>query len=210
MENDNNLIPVIGIDRLRMATDGTGIRTLIGTYGCPLRCKYCLNPQSWREEYKHASYSPEKIYNQLKVDNLYFQATNGGITIGGGEPLLHIKAIAELVRLCPKEWSIWIETSLYANAEAVTQAAELFDHFIVDIKTLDPEIYHQYTAGNGTVAYENLKQLLTLVGPERITVRVPEIPGFADKISQAESVRQLQALGITDIDAFCYSTKINK
>lgn len=210
MEDNNNLIPIIGIDRLRMATDGTGVRTLVGTYGCPLRCKYCLNPQSWREAYKHASYSPEKIYRRLKVDNLYFQATNGGITIGGGEPLLHIKAIAELVRLCPKEWSVWIETSLYADVDAVRQAAELFDHFIVDIKTLDSEIYHRYTGGVGAVAYENLKHLLHLVGPERITVRVPEIPGFVDKKAQAESVRTLQALGITDIDTFCYSTKINK
>lgn len=210
MTEDNKLIPIIGIDRLRMATDGTGVRTLIGTYGCSLRCQYCLNPQSWREKYKHSSYSPEQIYNKLKVDNLYFQATNGGITIGGGEPLLHIQAIEKLICLCPKEWSMWIETSLNADIEAVIKAAVLFDHFIVDIKTLDPEIYHRYTAGDGVVAYDNLKHLIALVGPERITVRVPEIPGFVDKITQAESVRQLQELGITDIDTFCYSTKINK
>ena len=210
MAEGKKLIPIIGIDRLRMATDGTGVRTLIGTYGCPLRCKYCLNPQSWREAYKHSSYSPESIFNQLKVDNLYFQATNGGITIGGGEPLLHIDAIEELVQLCPKEWSMWIETSLNVDSVAVIQAAKLFDHFIVDIKTLDPEAYHRYTTGNGKVAYDNLKLLITLAGPDRITVRVPEIPGFVDKEMQSKSVSQLQELGITDIDTFCYSTNINK
>lgn len=184
MVEDRKLIPIIGIERLRMATDGTSVRTLIGTYGCPLRCKYCLNPQSWRDEYKHSSYAPELIYNQLKVDNLYFQATNGGITIVGGEPLLHIEAIAELVGLCPKEWSIWIETSLNVDSKAVSRAAELFDHFIVDIKTLDPDIYFRYTTGNGTIAYDNLKRLIKMVGAEHITVRVPEIPGYADKVSQ--------------------------
>ena len=210
MVEDRKLIPIIGIERLRMATDGTGVRTLIGTYGCPLRCKYCLNPQSWRDEYKHSSYAPERIYNQLKVDNLYFQATNGGITIGGGEPLLHIEAIAELVGLCPKEWSIWIETSLNVDSKAVSRAAELFDHFIVDIKTLDPDIYFRYTTGDGTITYDNLKRLIKMVGAEHITVRVPEIPGYADKVSQAESINKLQELGITDIDSFCYSTTINK
>ena len=38
-----NTLPIIGIRRLRMGSDGTGIRTLIGLYGCPLRCRYCLN-----------------------------------------------------------------------------------------------------------------------------------------------------------------------
>lgn len=130
--------------------------------------------------------------------------------MGGGEPLLHIKAIAELVHLCPKEWSMWIETSLNVSSEAVTQAAELFDHFIVDIKTLDPDIYYRYTDCDGLIAYKNLNHLLTLVGPDRITVRVPEIPGFVDKEMQAKSVSQLQELGITDIETFCYSTRINK
>lgn len=210
MMEDGKLIPIIGIERLRMATDGTGVRTLLGTYGCPLRCKYCLNPQSWRDKYKHSAYAPERIYNQLKVDNLYFQATNGGITIGGGEPLLHIEAIAELINLCPKEWSMWIETSLNVDSSAVVQAAALFDHYIVDIKTLDPDVYYKYTAGDGIIAYDNLKLLLSLVGSERITVRVPEIPGYVDKAAQGESIKKLRELGITNIDAFCYLTKINK
>lgn len=199
-------IPVIGIERLRMATDGTGVRTLIGTYGCPLRCKFCLNPQSWNDKFKPPSYEPEEIFNLIKVDNLYFQATNGGITIGGGEPLLHIDGVEELLHFCPKEWSRWVETSLNVDKDSVVRAATLFDHFIVDIKTLDMEIYHEYTSGDGTIAFRNLQTLLNIIGPERITVRVPEIPGYADSQSQGQTVQRIKLMGINNIDKFRYHT----
>ncbi|MBO5646425.1 MAG: radical SAM protein [Clostridia bacterium] len=199
-------IPLISIHRLRMSTDGTGIRTLIGTYGCPLRCQYCLNPHCRQPDFQPALRTAEQILQEIKVDNLYFQATNGGITIGGGEPLLHTRAIAELLRLCPKTWSVWLETSLYAGAEAVTTAAALFDHFVVDIKSMDPEIYRRYTGGDSAVMRENLLRLLSLVGSARITVRVPQIPGFADEASQQASVLALEKLGFTNIDTFCYVT----
>lgn len=203
-------LPIIGIERLRIATDGTGIRTLIGTYGCPLRCAYCLNPQSWSKAYTPKLYEPGDVYNAIKIDNIYFRATNGGITIGGGEPLLHIDEIEKLLLICPKEWSRWVETSLYVDEQSIVRAAALFDHFIVDIKTLDAEIYRKYTSGNVSIALGNLQTLLSIVGSERITVRVPQIPGYVDARSQQDSINKLQAIGIENIDAFVYSANIKK
>lgn len=204
---DEKKIPLIGIDRFRLTTDGTGIRTLIGTYGCTLNCKYCLNPQSIKATYKPMRLTPVDIFEKIKIDGLYFQATHGGITIGGGEPLLHIEKLEYLFSLCPKEWSKWVETSLNVDSGKVKIAAELFDHFIVDIKTMNPIAYYEYTGGNAEVAYENLDMLIRLVGTERITVRVPQIPGYVDAVSQAETERMLIAKGITDIDKFIYSVK---
>ncbi|MGN1048839.1 MAG: 4Fe-4S cluster-binding domain-containing protein, partial [Eubacteriales bacterium] len=73
------LLAVSGIDRLRMGIDGNGIRTLVVTAGCPLRCRYCLNPHTWNGRAFLDSFSAEELYDRVKIDNLYFLTTGGGI-----------------------------------------------------------------------------------------------------------------------------------
>lgn len=203
-------IPVIGINRLRMATDGTGIRTLIGTYGCTMRCKYCLNPQSWGGQTKPIIYTPEQLYEKVRIDNIYFQSTNGGLTIGGGEPLLYMPAIQSFASLCPDTWSLWTETALNVDQRLVECASKVFSHFIVDIKTLDAAIYKEYTGTDLNQALDNLLYLQSVVGSDKITVRIPLIPGYVDIASQEKSTKELVALGFTNLDAFAYRTDIKK
>ena len=203
---NNTTIPILDIRRLRMGTDGHGIRTLIGTTGCPLRCKYCLNPHSWNGSCEPQWYTPAQLYETVSVDNLYFRATNGGITLGGGEPLLHIDAISEFLALCPTEWNMWVETSLNVPLHNVLTASTLFHHFLVDIKTTDSEIYHAYTGGDFERAWNNLIALQQLVGEERITVRLPLIPNFVDESTRDKSFARLTNMGFTNIDLLRYST----
>ena len=84
MDKDSPTLPVFGIKRHRMTTDGTGVSTLVGAYGCPLKCRYCLNPLAWNPETlkKCIPMSPETLYEKVKIDALYFLATGGGITFG--------------------------------------------------------------------------------------------------------------------------------
>ena len=77
---------LIGISRLRMNTDGHGITTLVAFHGCPLNCKYCLNPQCLNPSFRKTQMSPNEVMSILKKDELYFLATKGGVTFGGGEP----------------------------------------------------------------------------------------------------------------------------
>lgn len=203
-------IPVIGIERLRMGTDGQGIRSLVGTYGCPLRCKYCLNPQSWRPTTVPRYYTPEELYVKLSIDSIYFQATNGGVTFGGGEPLLHITGISEFRKLCPKTWNIWAETSLHVDPELVLQASRVIDHFVVDIKSMDLAEYKSYTGRTGDLLVSNLALLKTIVGSQRITVRIPQIPEYVDQVSQENSCELLSSLGFHDIEKFEYRVDIRK
>ena len=204
-------LPVIGIERHRIEIDGHGIRTLIGLSGCPLRCKYCLNPHAWdTPQNSEVFFSPKQLYEIVCIDSLYFQATNGGITFGGGEPLLHTAAIAQFKSFCPTEWSICAETSLNVPESKIPQTAEIFDHFIVDIKTIDPDIYRKYTTGDFSVMYANLKKLCTLISPEKISVRIPIIPGYTAEADQQRATAEIAALGITDIELFQYRTNIRK
>ena len=96
--------PLAFFDRLRMATDGAGVTALVGAYGCPLQCKLCINPQTWHERSDgKASFervTPVELYDRVKIDSLYYLATGGGITFGGGEPLLHTDFITAFRALC--------------------------------------------------------------------------------------------------------------
>ena len=80
--------PLIGIDRHRLATDGDGITTLVAFHECPLRCAYCINAQCFKES-PECKLTVDKLIERLMPDNIYFLATGGGVTFGGGEPLLY-------------------------------------------------------------------------------------------------------------------------
>ena len=75
--------PFIAISRHRIQTDGEGVTTLCGFYGCPLRCKYCINPQSFRDNTKKILHTPESLYNAVKLDDIYFLAIDGYSAVTG-------------------------------------------------------------------------------------------------------------------------------
>lgn len=202
-----NQAPFIAISRHRIQTDGEGVTTLCGFYGCPLRCKYCINPQSFRDNTKKLLHTPESLYNAVKLDDIYFLATNGGVTFGGGEPLLYADFLKEFRSLCGEKWHLCAETSLNVNSEAVELASSVIDHFYVDIKDMNREIYENYTGKSNDRVIENLKLLLSLTSPERITVRVPLIKDFNTDSDREKSVYALKELGFTQFDLFNYVIK---
>lgn len=198
---------VMTVERHRMGTDGPGIRTLVGFAGCPLRCRYCLNSFTWDGSAAGRHYSVRELLETVSVDSVYFQATGGGITFGGGEPLLHAHFIAEFIKAAPKEWNFTVETALAVPFSAVQAVATDRVTFLVDIKTLDPHIYAAYTGGNVMLMRDNLSGLITLVGRERVIARVPTIPHFADETSAEGSAAELIRMGLERIERFSYIEK---
>lgn len=205
----NMAAPVLGINRLRINVDGVGLRTLICMYGCPLRCQYCLNPHSWDLSHKPQFLTPEELYDKVKLDNLYFQTSSGGITFGGGEPLLHSNFINEFKKLCPPEWNFNIETSLNVPINNLMDIVNIFDTFTIDIKTINPDIYKKYTGVNNATVIENLKYLLDTISAEQVIVRVPNIPAYTTPNDIEESISYLRSVGVTQIRPFDYVIKNN-
>ena len=196
---------IMNISRLRIKIDGEGVRTLIITEGCSLRCRYCFNKDTW-DGIKHGrKMTASQLYDEITLDRPYFMATRGGVTFGGGEPLLYADQINEFRTLCRNEFSVFAETSLYVSKPAVLTAASCIDHFIVNIKSADPAVYKAYTGGELAVAIDNLKLLISEIGSEKIEVRVPIIPGMTTDVDQQSSVSILKKLGITRFDLFTYS-----
>ena len=194
---------IIGISRHRLTTDGEGVTTLVAFSGCPLRCKYCLNKVSWEVE-KGRLYTTEQLFEEVKIDQLYFLATRGGVTFGGGEPLLQVEFIKEFRKLCGPQWQIVVETSLNVPFEIVEEMNAVVDGYIIDIKDMNPDIYKTYTGKDNALVLSNLEWLLQQGDTDRVKVRVPHIPDFNTDEDVSKSIDCLKAMGVKDIDEFTY------
>lgn len=196
--------PLWVIDRLRMATDGTGVTTLVCAHGCPLHCRYCINDRCTLSESKAGDVTPEELFALVKKDALYFSATGGGVCFGGGEPLLWAPFIKDFSALIPSSWNLYAETSLNVPTENVLMLADCISTFIVDIKDANPEIYRKYTGCDNALVFKNLEKLLLAAGAEHIVVRVPHIPDFNTEEDVQHTLETLKKLGCTRFDVFNY------
>ena len=197
----------IGIERLRVFQDGEGITTLVAGYGCPLRCRYCLNPQCfvWGKPVK--TYGVYELIDEASVDDLYFQATGGGVVFGGGEPLLQADFIHVFRKACPPQWKIYLESSLSVPWEELEKVVDDIDHFLIDIKDMDPEIYKNYTGKESATMIRNLQMLAEMGAQNRVTVRIPLIPGYNTPESQERSRKRLEKMGFRSFDLFSYEVE---
>ena len=170
--------PIIGIERHRLTTDGEGVTTLVAFHGCPLYCKYCLNPQCLSPDGVLRTITPSELYSEVEIDDLYFVATGGGICFGGGVPLKQLEMVAPLVR-----------------------------EFIVDVKDMDEQTYKAYTMKSNKVVAHNLKWLAENGYAEKTLVRLPLIPYYNTEIAQDESKQRVEDMGFHRFDKFRYSVK---
>ncbi len=195
----------IGVSRHRIGRDGVGVTTLVGGAGCPLECKYCLNPQCKKPA--PYEFTVEQLFERVAVDSLYFEATGGGVVFGGGEPLNFAEFIREFILYARQRnvnWRFTLETSLAVSLDKLTLLDGLIDEYIVDIKDMNDDIYTAYT-GKST---EKMKRALAHLAPyaERVTVRVPLIPEFNTKEDTQRSVAALREYGFARFDEFVYVT----
>lgn len=202
-------LPAFAISRLRMATDGEGITTLVGCAGCPLRCRYCINPHAWRPETPVRRYGVRALVDLLRQDDLYFAATGGGVTFGGGEPLLHAPFIAALARECPSHWKICVESALNVPESAVRMLWDAVSQWIVDAKDLNPAIYRAYTGQDAMPALRNLHLLATHC-PDRVQIRLPHIPGYNHPEDVGASEQMLRTMGFLRIERLTYRLPAQK
>lgn len=213
---------LIGIQRHRIATDGAGITTLVGFHRCPLSCSYCLNPQCNVENGFSRWITPQTLFDELLKDDIYFRSTGGGVTFGGGEPLLQFefikkfKSILDGYNFIPNKafvrntWKIAVETSLNVPLKNLQTLQKVIEEYIIDIKDMNPEIYKRYTKTNNNQVIENLKWLTEQGLSDSLFVRVPHIPGYNTEEDIEASVHALKELGIKNIEKFQYIVQQDK
>lgn len=197
---------VFSINRHRIGIDGHGITTLVGLSGCPLKCPYCLNPKC---KNKGLEISTSELLEKVKVDNLYFLASGGGVTFGGGEPLLQYEFIKSFMDLCDSRWRINIESSLNVPLENVIHLVQNVDQWIIDIKDLNEKRYSKYTGKNNDYVLKNLLFFVENNLQNKSLIRVPLIPGYNTIKDVRSSVKRLKEMGFNTFDEFTYQVKFN-
>ena len=126
--------------------DGPGVRSVVFLSGCPLRCIYCHNPDTWDK--KEAQLTDAKELSE-RLLRFYSFIKNGGVTFSGGEPLLQAEFVAEVTELLHKGGlHVAIDTCGAPMTPATERLIDIADLFLLDIKMTTEEDYKRYTGGS--------------------------------------------------------------
>jgi pyruvate formate lyase activating enzyme len=224
--------------------DGPGVRTLVFFKGCPLRCKWCSNPENLERKFQ-VMYSrnacvdcgacvpvcpvgihsisaagvhevdrsiecigcracekacPQKalsiagknmtiseILAIIEEDRMFYDMSGGGVTIGGGDPIMHPDPVTSLLMACKKEGiNTAMETSGYAKLETVLQVAEFTDLFLFDMKQIDSTKHYELTGVHNEQILKNIKELLNR--RFNVKIRMPLLKGLNDSEKDIQGV----------------------
>ncbi len=123
--------------------DGPGVRFVVFTQGCNLRCKCCHNPDTWNMN-DAKEFTAQEVYEKAKRYKEYF-GNDGGITISGGEPLLQPLFVKELFALCRENGiNTCLDTSGSILNDDIKSALIYTDRVLLDIKYTDDDSYKEY------------------------------------------------------------------
>lgn len=160
--------------------DGPGVRMVIFLQGCPMRCAYCHNPDTW-PEHRGTLMEPEELIEKFLRNRSYYK--NGGITVSGGEPLCQIAFVTELFRKAKTEGiSTCLDTSgvMFSDAlsEEYEKLAEVTDLVLLDIKHTDNEMHCKLTGHSNNATFAFLEYLEKKKIP--VWIRRVAVPGYTD------------------------------
>lgn len=125
--------------------DGPGIRYILFTQGCPLRCKYCHNPDTWSMKNGKEADTEDLIKDIVKYKS-FMQFSGGGITISGGEPLLQPDFVKDLFQKCKaNNIHTALDTSGFISIEKADVVLDYTDLVLLDIKSYNPDVFKELT-----------------------------------------------------------------
>jgi pyruvate formate lyase activating enzyme len=190
-------MPGIIFDIKRFAVhDGPGIRTTVFLKECSLRCKWCHNPESWQAapetvnkktlldgrlftevETIGREVSVAEVMAEIEKERLIMEESGGGITFSGGEPLMQLLFLKELLGKCVEAgFHTAVDTSgnvPKSDFEAILPFTRLF---LYDLKLMDDILHQQFTGVSNRKILENFRYVVQ--SGKQIRVRVPMIKGI--------------------------------
>ncbi len=170
--------------------DGPGIRTIVFLKGCPLRCKWCCNPEGQEYDIQSMDFAGKKkivgedvtvaqVLSEVKKDMPYYLRSGGGLTLSGGECLCQPGfALALLYEAKEAGISTAIETTGFAKWEIIKDYLGVTDYVLMDIKNIDNEKHKRFCGQSNEIILENARKIAQ--NHNNLTIRVPVIPTFND------------------------------
>ncbi len=170
------------------AVDGPGLRFVAFLQGCPMRCAYCHNPDTWSLN-GGRTISAEALVAQAARYRPYFGET-GGLTLSGGEPLIQAAFCVRVAKLCRAQGiGVCLDTSGCRVEAATVELLGLVDLVILDIKHADPEAFLRLTGRR----MEATLSFLKICKQQRVPlwIRQVTLPGWTDEPAQIDRLAAL-------------------
>ncbi|GAA1534765.1 pyruvate formate-lyase-activating protein [Dactylosporangium maewongense] len=166
--------------------DGPGTRFVAFLAGCPLRCLYCQNPDTWRMRDGTAT-TAGGVVDQVRTFTDFVRTTGGGMTVSGGEPLLQ-PAFTHALFTGARQLGLHtaLDTSGALGARAGDDLLDVTDLVLLDIKAWDPARYHRLTGGSIAPTLDFARRLAGRGTP--VWVRYVLVPGLTDDPADVEGV----------------------
>ena len=182
--------------------DGPGIRFVLFMQGCPLRCLYCHNPDTWDRE-KGREVDTDEIYSQIKKYKNYMNLSGGGVTITGGEPMLQPEFIDELIDMLKKDKiNVAIDTSGSIASDKSLSVLKKCDLVLLDIKSYNKDTYKMLTGVNLAPTLKTMEYLaendvdtwVRFVLVPDLTDNTEDITELAKYVSRFKNIKKIEVL----------------
>ncbi|MFD9285431.1 pyruvate formate-lyase-activating protein [Streptomyces mirabilis] len=182
---------------LSTGVDGPGTRFVLFVSGCPLRCLYCANPDTWHMR-DGKEVTVEAVMAEIDKYRAFVTTAGGGVTVTGGEPLLQPVFTAEILRRC-KEAGLHtaLDTSGFLGARATDELLADTDLVLLDIKSFDIPAYRKLTGGELAPTLNFVTRLDRLGIPTWI--RYVLVPGWTDAPEAVAGLARFVA-GLGNVD----------
>ncbi|MGX1372563.1 pyruvate formate lyase activating enzyme [Streptomyces canus] len=182
---------------LSTGVDGPGTRFVLFVSGCPLRCLYCANPDTWHMRDGREA-TVDEVMAEIEKYRPFLTTAGGGVTVTGGEALLQPAFTAALLRRC-KEAGLHtaIDTSGFLGARATDELLADTDLVLLDIKSFDIATYRRLTGGDLAPTLDFATRLNRLGVP--MWIRYVLVPGWTDDLEAVDGLAQFVA-GLHTVD----------
>lgn len=180
--------------------DGGGIRTIVFLKGCPLRCKWCCNPEGQhydiekmtlggKEKIVGRDVTVGEIIDVIERDRVYYRRSGGGLTLSGGECLAQPDfAVALLKAAKERGINTAIESTGFADFSVISRYLPYLDLYLMDIKHMNSAKHKEFTSQPNEKILENARKI-TNAGT-RLIVRTPVIPTFNDTKEEIAAIAE--------------------
>ena len=168
--------------------DGPGIRFVLFMQGCPLRCKYCHNPDTWKID-EGKSVDSDFLMGEIRKYKSYMRFSGGGVTITGGEPLMQPEFTLDIIKKCKAEGiHCAVDTSGFSSIEIIKKVLGEADLVLLDLKCMDKEMHKLLTGVEFELIFKTADYLSSI--NKSVWIRHVLVPGITDSDEQLHKLGQ--------------------
>jgi len=182
---------------ISVGVDGPGTRFALFTAGCPLRCLYCENPDTWKARGGRLT----EVAALLRLVHRYEQVlrdSGGGVTVSGGEPLAQPRFVATFLQACRQAGlHTALDTSGYLGRLATDEMLDDVDLVLLDIKSFQPDLYRRLTRHELAPTLRFAERLAEREQP--VWVRFVMVPGLTDSPENVDGLADYVA-GLPNVE----------